>query len=248
MKSGLSVCVSPVASSFRCTPCLSEYARYFPSSEIASPVTGLSLEFAVSCVSLNSRGALRERPCVKSQNQSQRRAPAAVTPRAVSISSTLQKSAACAAHHLKLRRVPIRNRNSFSRELRTHRRHKPVAPPRNRFNVSRLFRIVAQRHANLIHARIDPTIKIHKRIPAPKALPDFIAANNLAGPFGKQLQHAERLRMDFQRNSGFTQFSAQPRPVRTGRSKSPMADGLAKPSTSPAGSADCTTRSSYKRV
>ena len=91
---------------------------------------------------------------------------------------------------------------------RSNRADKSIAATRKRLNVPRLFGIVRECGADLLHAKVDTKLEIHKSVVTPQTPPNFFAAHDLPGLLDKQSEHAERLRLNLQRDAGFAEFAA----------------------------------------
>ena len=76
-----------------------------------------------------------------------------------------------------------------------YRCDKPVTSSRKRFKIPRVFRVVGQRDANLIHAKIDAAVEIDECIPIPQSVLNFFSAHDLSSATDQERQHAERLRL-----------------------------------------------------
>jgi hypothetical protein len=82
-----------------------------------------------------------------------------------------------------------------------------VTSPRERLDIPRFFCVIPERRADLIDAKVDASLEIHKGVIAPQAPADLLAGNNLSGAFRKDEQNLNRLRAELDRNSSLAQFT-----------------------------------------
>src|SRR6516164_8995737 len=61
-----------------------------------------------------------------------------------------------------------------------YRGDESIAASRESLNVPRLLGVIAERGANLIHAEIDATLKVHGCVVSPEATLDFVTRDNLS--------------------------------------------------------------------
>jgi hypothetical protein len=68
--------------------------------------------------------------------------------------------------------------------------------------------IVSERRSNLVNAKIDTALKIHKGLVIPEGMPDFFASDHLAGAPGKQGQNSKGLKLQLNKRACLAQFAA----------------------------------------
>src|SRR5580692_11805482 len=75
------------------------------------------------------------------------------------------------------------------------RNREAISAARQRANVPRCFRRIAQGGADLIHAEIDAALEVQVLALAPEPLADFLSGDNLAGTSGQQHEDSKCLWM-----------------------------------------------------
>src|SRR6516165_2774195 len=112
-------------------------------------------------------------------------------------------------HHLRACGWSDRNnRCGVSRNFHCYGRNKPISPPRQGFDITRLFGIVPKRCTNLIDAKVDAPLKIDKGIIRPKPLADFLASDHVSCALRQHKQDFYGLKSKLDGNSRLAQFAA----------------------------------------
>src|SRR5215469_2797128 len=111
------------------------------------------------------------------------------------------------------RRVRIghdrQRRDGRAPNLRSYGRDEAVASPRQRFHISGLLRVIAERSTNLINTKVDASFKIYKGIVAPEPLTDFFAGDDVPSTVCEHDQNFYGLAAQLDGDSTLAQFAAR---------------------------------------
>ena len=84
-------------------------------------------------------------------------------------------------------------------------RNETITPSRQRFDIPRIFRRIAQRIANAVYGAVQVVIEVYKAV-GPKPLLQLLASDDCAGMLKENGEDLERLTAELQLEAALAQF------------------------------------------